>query len=122
MAAVVAENPPAPRERLSVHWAAAAGAEQDWGKRIGVLGPGFARSSHVASLDFLAGSPGFLADQSRVEALDELAIHEDLARVGGIADHVLEDVAGEDDRLRAIVVGLVVAAEGPYAVPVQVLG
>src|SRR5258708_4240652 len=28
----------------------------------------------------------------------------------------------EDDRLRAVVVGLVVAAEGPDAVPVQVLG
>src|SRR5487761_157968 len=105
-----------------MHRAAAAGAEQDWGKRIGVLGPGFARSSHVAFLDFLAGSPGFLVDKCRVEALDELAIDEDLARVRGIADHVLEDVAGKDDRLRPIVVRLVVAAEGPDAVPVQVLG
>ncbi|HXJ48640.1 MAG TPA: hypothetical protein VNF91_05675 [Candidatus Acidoferrum sp.] len=57
-----------------------------------------------------------------MEAFDELAVDHDLAHVGGVADHILENVAGEDDRPRSIVVRLVVAAEGPDAVPVQVLG
>src|ERR1700693_5487507 len=105
-----------------MHRPAAAGAEQDWSKWIGVLGPGFARSPHVASLDFLAGSPGFLVDESRVEAIDELTINEDLPHVRGVSDDVFEDVAREDDRLRTVVVGLVVAAEGLNAVSVQVLG
>src|SRR6202165_5592042 len=105
-----------------MHRAAAAGAKQDWSKRIGVLGPGLARSPHVASLDFLARSPDFLVDESRVEAVDELAIDEDLPHVRGVSDDVFEDVAREDDRLWTVVVGLVVAAVGLDAVPVQVLG
>src|SRR5713226_7452126 len=110
------------RGGFSVHRAAAAGAEQDWSEWIGVLGPGFARSPHVASLDLLAGSPGFIVDESRVEADDELTIDEDLPHVRGVSDDVFEDVAREDDRLRTVVVGLVVGAEGLDAVPVQVLG
>src|SRR5712692_10696639 len=105
-----------------MHRAAAAGAEQDWSEWIGVLGPGFARSPHVASLDLLAGLPGLVVDESGVEAVDELAINEDLPHVRGVSDDVFEDVAREDDRLRTVVVGLVVAAEGLDAVPVQVLG
>src|SRR6266568_9686989 len=107
---------------FAMHWTSAARAEEDGSQRIGVLGPGLAGSPDIPSLDVLAGTPGFLVDQGGVEALDQLAFDEDLAGVGRIADQVLEDVAGEDDRLRPIVVGLVVAAEGPDAVPVEVLG
>src|SRR6266516_7656189 len=105
-----------------MHRPAAAGAEQDWSEWIGVLGPGFARSPHVASLDLLAGSPGFVVDESGVYAVDELTIDEDLPHVRGVSDDVFEDVAREDARLRTVVVGVVVAAEGPDAVQVQVLG
>ncbi|MDQ2942170.1 MAG: hypothetical protein M3R21_00690 [Candidatus Dormibacteraeota bacterium] len=59
--------------------------------------------------------------QGGVETLDEFAFDQDLA-VRGVADHVLEDVAGEDDRLRAVVVGFVPTAEWPDAAAVQVFG
>ncbi|HEY7958530.1 MAG TPA: hypothetical protein VID20_00570 [Sphingomicrobium sp.] len=86
-----------------------------------MLGPRFAGSPDVASPDLFAGTPGGFVNQSGVEAFDELAVDDDLSHVRGVADHVLEDVSREDDRLRPIVVGLVVAAERPDAVPVQVL-
>ncbi|HEV3102940.1 MAG TPA: hypothetical protein VG426_11470 [Candidatus Dormibacteraeota bacterium] len=57
-----------------------------------------------------------------MEAVDQLTIDEDLPHVRGVSDDVLQDVAREDDRLRTVVVGLVVAAEGLDAVPVQVVG
>src|SRR5713226_1422937 len=106
---------------FAMHWTAAAGAEEDGRQWVGVLGPGLAGSPDVPSLDVLARTPGLLIDQSGVEALDELALHQDLARVRRVSDHILKDIAGEDDRLRPIVVGFVIAAEGPDAVPVEVL-
>src|SRR6266567_3515284 len=107
---------------FAMHWTAAARAEEEGSQRIGVLRLGLAGSPAIPSLDVLAGTPGFLVDQGGVEALDKLAFDEDLAGVGRIADQVLEDVAGEDDRLRAVVIGLVVAAGRPDAIPVQVVG
>src|SRR6202521_52388 len=118
---VVAMNSSSPRGGFSVHRPAAPSAEKDGGERIGVLGPSFAGSPDVAPPDFFAGTPGLFVNQSGVEAFDELAFDDDLAHIRGVADHVFEDVAGEDDCLRAVVVRLVVAAEWPDAVPVQVL-
>ncbi|HUZ85995.1 MAG TPA: hypothetical protein VNF26_03510 [Candidatus Baltobacterales bacterium] len=118
---VVAMNSSPTRGGFSVHRPAAPSAKKDWGERIGVLGPRFAGSPDIASPDFFAGTPGEFVNQSGVEAFEELALDDDLAHVRGVADHVFEDIAREDDRLRSVVVRLVVAAEGPNAVPVQVL-
>jgi hypothetical protein len=107
---------------LAMHWTAAAGAQEDWSQGVGVFGPGLARSPDVPPFDVLARTPGFFVDQRGVEAFDKLAFDEDLAGVGRIADQVFEDVAGEDDRLRPVVVGLVVAAGRPDAIPIQVVG
>ena len=38
--------------------------------------------------------------------LDKLTIHSDLSEVGGVVEDVFEDVAGEDDRRRPIVLRL----------------
>ncbi|HVD02219.1 MAG TPA: hypothetical protein VNG93_13915 [Candidatus Dormibacteraeota bacterium] len=122
MAAVVAEKVAPSGGGLPVHRPSAAGAEQDRGQGVGVLGPGLAGAPQVAPLDLQAGLPGRLPDQGRMAALDELAIDQDHAQVGGVADQVLEDVAREDDRLGAVVVGLLLAARRLHALPVQVLG
>src|SRR5713226_5861856 len=115
-------NPSTLRRGFSMHRASAAGAQQYRSQWIGVFGPGLAGSPDVASLDLLARAPGLFVDQGWMEAFDKLAVDQDLAGVGRIADQILEDVSGEDDRLHAVVVGLVVAAEGLNAAPVQVLG
>ena len=110
VAAVVALNPSFAAIGLTVHWAATAGAQKDRSQRIGVLGPGFAGAAYVVPLDLLASVPGLLVDQNGVEALDELAFDQHLAGIRGVADQILEDVAGEDDRLRAVVIGLAIAS------------
>jgi hypothetical protein len=57
-----------------------------------------------------------------VEAFDKLAVDQDLAGVGRIADQILEDVSGEDDRLHAVVVGLTIAARRLDAAAIQMSG
>jgi hypothetical protein len=57
-----------------------------------------------------------------VEAFDKLAVDQDLAGVGRIAEQILEDVRREDDRLHAVVVGLAVAARRLDAVAIQMFG
>lgn len=54
-------------------------------------------------------------------ALDQLSIDHDLAPIGRVREDVLDDVAREDHRGRAIVLGLIRSAMGPDAVIVQVL-
>lgn len=98
--AVVAQNPALQRVSLAMHRAATARAKQDWSQRVRVFGPCLAGAPQVAPLDLLACPPGLFVDQGGVETLDELAFDNDLAGVRSIADQVLQDVAGENDRLR----------------------
>src|SRR2546427_12804686 len=115
-------NPSTLRCGFSMHRASAAGAQQYRSQWIGVFGPGLAGSPDVASLDLLARAPGLFVDQGWVQAFDELAVDHDLAGVRRIADQILEDVSGEDDRLHAVVVSLAVAARRLDAAAIQMFG
>src|SRR5712692_3894355 len=122
MASVITQRPPLLRVGLAVHRASAAAAQKDRSQRICVLGPGLTGSPDVALLDFLAGLPGLHVDQGGVQALDELAVDHYLAGIGGIADQILEDVPGEDDRHHTVVVSLAVAARRLDAAAVEMFG